>query len=82
MPIVNQHLEGEMAHISRPEELTHIRTLFDSGDELMQELAYALISGNDNDVGNLTKQALDQGYQPNVVLDDGLIAGMAVVGIK
>ena len=82
MPIVNQRLEDEMAHISRPEELTHIRSLFDSGDELMQNIAYALISGNDRDVDELTKQALDQHYEPNIVLDDGLIAGMAVIGIK
>lgn len=82
MPIVNQSLEKEMAHISRSEELAHIRSLFGSGDELMQDIAYALITGNDNDVDMLTKQALDQDYKPNTVLDDGLIAGMAVIGIK
>ena len=82
MPIVNEGLEKEMVHISRPEELAHIRTLYDSGDELMQKIAYALITGNNGDVDRLTKQALEQDYSANTVLDDGLIAGMAVVGIK
>ena len=82
MPIVNEGLEKEMVHISRPEELAHIRSLYDSGDELMQELAYALITGNDGEVDRLTKQALEEDYAANTILDDGLIAGMAVVGIK
>ena len=82
MPIVNEGLEKEMVHISRPEEFAHIRSLYDSGDELMQELAYALITGNNGEVDRLTKQALEEDYAANTILDDGLIAGMAVVGIK
>ena len=30
----------------------------------------------------MTKQALDDGFHANTILDDGLIAGMAIVGIK
>ena len=30
----------------------------------------------------MTRQALDDGFDANTVLDDGLIAGMAIVGIK
>ncbi|MBM3934073.1 MAG: cobalamin-binding protein [SAR202 cluster bacterium] len=48
----------------------------------MHEIAYALITGNNNEVGRLTKIALDKGFTANKVLDDGLIAGMAIVGIK
>ena len=48
----------------------------------MQEIAYALITGNDSEVGSLSKKALEEGFDANTVLDDGLIAGMAIVGIK
>ena len=41
-----------------------------------------MIIGDQNTVGTLTKEALDKGYEANTVLDDGLIAGMAVIGIK
>ena len=47
----------------------------------MQEIAYALITGNDKDVDQLTSKALDSGFTANTVMDDGLIAGMAIVGI-
>ena len=82
MPIVHEGLEKEMVHISKPEELQHIRGLYDSGDPLMQEIAYNLIIGNNGEVDRLTKDALDTDYAANTILDDGLIAGMAVVGIK
>ncbi|MBR61602.1 MAG: cobalamin-binding protein [Dehalococcoidia bacterium] len=49
---------------------------------LMQEIAFNLIYGNNEKVDELTKTALDQGYSANDVLDDGLISGMAIVGIK
>jgi 5-methyltetrahydrofolate--homocysteine methyltransferase len=48
----------------------------------MQDIAYALITGDQHEVDRMTKEALDQGFTANTVLDDGLIAGMAVVGIK
>ena len=48
----------------------------------MQEIAYALITGNDKKVDELTKNSLDNGYSANTIMDDGLIAGMAIVGIK
>jgi 5-methyltetrahydrofolate--homocysteine methyltransferase len=48
----------------------------------MQKIAFNLIYGNNNEVDELTKTALDKGYSANDVLDDGLISGMAIVGIK
>ena len=48
----------------------------------MQEIAYNLITGQNDQVGILVKQALDEDYTANIVLDDGLIAGMAIVGVK
>jgi 5-methyltetrahydrofolate--homocysteine methyltransferase len=82
MPIVNEGIKSELVHISKPTELTHITEMFEKVDPLMQEMAYALIKGDQNEVGRMTKQALDDGYSANTILDDGLVSGMAVVGIK
>jgi 5-methyltetrahydrofolate--homocysteine methyltransferase len=46
----------------------------------LTEIANAVIEGNHARVGELTHAALDEGTPPKVVLDDGLIAGMNVVG--
>jgi 5-methyltetrahydrofolate--homocysteine methyltransferase len=46
----------------------------------LEEIAAAVIAGNHGRVGELTHAALDDGTPPKVVLDDGLIAGMNVVG--
>lgn len=82
MAIVNLKLKEELKHISKPEELKHISEMLENIDSLMQNIAYGLIIGDQNTVGTLTKEALDKGYEAQTVLDDGLIAGMAVVGIK
>ena len=82
MPIVNEGILSEFGYISKPFELDHIKGLFENTDPLMQETAYALITGDQHTVDRLTKQALDDGFSANTVLDDGLISGMAIVGIK
>ena len=82
MPIVNEGLEKEMAYVTKPFEIKHIRGLFEDTDPLMQEMAYALITGDQHEVDRLTKQALGQDFSANTVLDDGLVSGMAIVGIK
>ena len=82
MPIVNELLQQEMQYITKPFELKHIEGLFENGDELMQEIAISLIKGNNSQVDVHTKKALSENYAANTILDDGLIAGMAVVGIK
>ncbi|MCE5325010.1 MAG: corrinoid protein [Planctomycetaceae bacterium] len=46
----------------------------------LQALADALIKGDRNKVVELTKKALEEGVGPAKVLNDGLIAGMNVVG--
>lgn len=46
----------------------------------LQALADALIKGDRNTVVELTNQALDEGVGPKDVLEQGLIAGMDVVG--
>jgi len=82
MPVEHEGLERELGHITKPFEIEHIRGLFAGSDPLMHEIAYNLIVGNNKEVDGLTKKALDGGFTANTILDDGLIAGMAVVGIK
>ena len=82
MPIVNEGLEKEMVHVTKPFEQKHIRELFDDADPLMQEIAYALIRGDNHEVDRMTKEALEKGFSADTIMDDGLISGMAIVGIK
>ena len=82
MPVVNEGLEAELAYVENPDEQRHIRALWDEADPLMQEISYQLIVGRNQEVDRLTQQALEDGFSANTVMDDGLIAGMAIVGIK
>tara|TARA_Y100001934_G_scaffold281507_1_gene391444 strand:+ start:592 stop:1326 length:735 start_codon:yes stop_codon:yes gene_type:complete len=82
MPITNETLENELNYIANSQEKSHIRKLWDDADSLMQEISVNLIQGNNEKVDELTKQALENDYDANTVLDQGLIAGMAIVGIK
>ena len=82
MPIVNEGVLEEMKHIVNPSELKHIQKIYENTNPLMQEIAYALITGNDQKIDELTQNALNNGFSANTIMDDGLIAGMAIVGIK
>ena len=82
MPVVHDGLEQELGYVTRQFEQEHIRAQWDVADPLMQEISYNLIVGSHHEVDRLTRQALDDGFPANTILDDGLIAGMAVVGIK
>lgn len=48
----------------------------------LQALANAVIKGNQAESVRLTKEALGEGIGPKQVLEDGLIAGMGVVGVR
>ena len=48
----------------------------------MQEIAFALIQGDNETVDKLTKEYLENGTTANEILDDGLLNGMAIVGVK
>jgi len=48
--------------------------------DLLKEIAVELEHGDDEKVALLTRQALDAGLAAKTILDDGLLAGMAVVG--
>jgi len=82
MPIVNQELEKELGYIAKPFEAKHIREIFEKADPRMQEIALCLIQGKHQEVDRLVTAALERGTPATTVLDDGLIAGMAVVGVK
>ena len=82
MPVVNENLEKELTYVTNPSEESHIRALWNDADPLMQEISVNLIHGNNVDVYDLTKKALDEGFSANTILDDGLVAGMAIVGVK
>lgn len=45
-------------------------------------IAEALIEGNAGKVKDLVKGAADEGVEPQKILDEGLIAGMEVVGVR
>lgn len=46
----------------------------------LQALADSIIKGDQNTAVEITKQALDEGTGPGEVLNDGLVAGMNVIG--
>ena len=48
--------------------------------ELLGKMAESLIAGNLDAEVNLTREALDGGAEPSDILDQGLLAGMDVVG--
>ena len=82
MPVTNKDLEAELGYVTNPAEQQHIRNLWDEADPLMQDISVSLIKGDNNRVDQLTKEALEAGFSANTILDDGLIAGMAIVGVK
>jgi 5-methyltetrahydrofolate--homocysteine methyltransferase len=49
-------------------------------DEVLQELKDAIIAGDKRDAVELTTELLEEGAPPKSILEDGLIAGMSVVG--
>ena len=82
MAIVNEGLKSELEYVTRPQELERLQRAFNAADPLMQDIAYALIVGDQHEVDRMTRQALDEGYTANTVLDDGLVSAMAIVGVK
>jgi 5-methyltetrahydrofolate--homocysteine methyltransferase len=50
--------------------------------EILQQISDALLVGDDERVSRLTGEAIDQQVPTSTILDDGLIAGMNLVGEK
>ena len=81
--IANAAIRQEIEeYIERPEEIARIVALFANARESMQDIAAALIEGEHHTVDALTVRALEDGVEALEIMDDGLIAGMAIVGIK
>jgi 5-methyltetrahydrofolate--homocysteine methyltransferase len=81
--VVNDYVRQEIDEfVSREDERNRLIGLFANAKPDMQEIAAALIDGDDDTVDRLTRAQLDAGVPALEVMDDGLIAGMAVVGIK
>jgi 5-methyltetrahydrofolate--homocysteine methyltransferase len=81
--VSNEFIRQEIDEfIERPNERERIINVFAKARPKMQAISAALIDG-DNDLANqLTKESLDEGIEALEVMDDGLIAGMGIVGIK
>jgi 5-methyltetrahydrofolate--homocysteine methyltransferase len=82
MPITHEGLAREFEYVTNAGEQKHISEGIDGTAPIMQEIAYQLIVGNNTDVDRLTQEALSEGFTANQLLDDGLLNGMAIVGVK
>jgi len=81
--IANEFIRDEIEEfLERPEEIERNVALFSRVSPAMQDIAAALIDGDDVTVDQLTREALDGGVGALEIMDDGLIAGMGIVGIK
>lgn len=81
--IQNEAIRAEIEeYLDRPEEIERNIELFSRTKPVMQEIAAALIDGDNGTVDELTRQCLDEGIEALEIMDDGLIAGMGIVGIK
>ncbi len=81
--IANEFIRGEIEEfIERPEERDRLIGLFVAAKPDQQDIAAALVDGDDDVVDKLTQAALGGGTPALEVMDDGLIAGMAIVGVK
>ena len=81
--IRNEFLRDEIEEfLERPEEIERTVGVFAQARPAMQDIAAALIEGENDTVDRLTRAALDDGIEALEIMDDGLIAGMGVVGIK
>ena len=81
--IRNEFLRQEIEeYLERPEEIARTVGIFAKARPAMQDIAAALIEGENDTVDRLTRAALEDGIGALEIMDDGLIAGMGVVGIK
>ena len=81
--IANELIRQEIVEfVERDDEKLRMVDLYAGVSPQMQDIAAALIEGENDVVDELTKAALDAGTPATEVMDNGLIAGMAIVGIK
>jgi len=81
--IKNKFIRDEIEEfIERDNERTEIINLYARANESMVDIAATIIDGDNEKTDGLTKAALDADVGALEIMDDGLIAGMAIVGIK
>ena len=81
--IVNEFVRKEIEeYIERENERQAIINLYAKTTSSMQDIAAAIIDGQHKTVDQLTKASLDEDISALEIMDNGLIAGMAIVGIK
>jgi 5-methyltetrahydrofolate--homocysteine methyltransferase len=81
--IANEFIRQEIEEfVEREDERHRLIEMFTRSTSDQQDIAAALVDGDDDTVDRLTRAALAVGTPALEVMDDGLIAGMAIVGIK
>ena len=81
--IQNEFIRDEIEEfIERDDERQRTIDTIAKARPLMQEISAGLIDGDHELVDELTSKALEEGIEAIEVMDDGLIAGMGIVGIK
>ncbi|MCZ6676668.1 MAG: corrinoid protein [Candidatus Poribacteria bacterium] len=81
--IENEFIREEIEeYLERPDEIERTINTFAQTSPAMQAIAAALIDGGHHTVDELTKEALEAGVEALEIMDDGLISGMGIVGIK
>lgn len=81
--ISNEALRGEIEEfVTRPAEIERSLRVFSRAHPRMQAIAVAVIEGEHHLCDRLVREALAAGHVALEIMDDGLIAGMGVVGIK
>ena len=78
----HEGLSKEFEWVTKESEKKHIGEAISKTSLEMQEIAYSLITGDNDSVDVLTKKSLENGVSANEILDDGLLNGMAIVGVK
>ena len=81
--IQNEYVRQQIEQfIERDDERRAIIDLYAAATPQMQEIAAGVIEGAHESVDQLTGAAIEGGITALEVMDNGLIAGMAIVGIK
>ena len=81
--VANELIRQEIVEfVERPDERQRLIDLFARAAPAMQAVGAAVVEGENGEADRLTREALDAGTPALEVMDDGLIAGMALVGIK
>ncbi|HAB13286.1 MAG TPA: cobalamin-binding protein [Planctomycetaceae bacterium] len=81
--IPNEFIKNELDEfVEREDERAELIDLYSRSAPHLLEIGAAILSGRNEDADRLTVEALERGTGALEVMDDGLIAGMALVGIK